>query len=175
MVRMIGWLILFLAAAATEVTEPLRVGTFSLDASPPIGSPMAYDPTKEVETPLTCRGIVLVGKDQPIVLCAVDWIGIANEGHREFREALARAAGTTPQRVTVHALHQHDAPWCDFSADALAEQYGIHREVFGSPLARDVIRRAGAAVRKAVESARPVTHIGLGEGTVQKVASNRRI
>ncbi|MCI0722476.1 MAG: hypothetical protein L0338_26430, partial [Acidobacteria bacterium] len=110
-----------------------------------------------------------------IVLCAVDWIGIANDGHREFREELARAAGTTHQRVAVHSLHQHDAPKCDFSADALAEQHGIRREVFDSPFAREVIRRAAVAVRKAVADARPVTHIGLGEGTVEKVASNRRI
>jgi hypothetical protein len=175
MIRTIGLLLLFLAVPATQWAKPLRVGTFDVDASPPVGSPMAYDPTKEVETPLTCRGIVLVGEDQPIVLCAVDWIGISNGGHREFREALAGAAGTTPQRVAVHSLHQHDAPWCDFSADALAGQYGIHHEVFDSPFARDVIRRAAAAVRRAVENARPVTHIGLGEGTVEKVASNRRI
>src|SRR5439155_14087631 len=98
------------------------------------------------------------------------WIGIANDGHREFRDALARAAGTTPQRVAVHSLHQHDAPWCDFSADALAEHYGIHHEGFDSPFAREVIRRAGAAVRQAVERARPVTHLGLGERTVEKLA-----
>jgi len=175
MLRAMGLLTLLLAAAAANGAEPLRVGTFDVDASPPVGSPMAYDPTKEVETPLTCRGIVLIGNEQPIVLCAVDWIGIANDGNREFREALARAAGTTPQRVAVHSLHQHDAPSCDFSADALAEQHGVHGEVFDSPFARDVIRRAAAAVSKAVESARPVTHIGLGEGTVERVASNRRI
>jgi hypothetical protein len=175
MIRTIGLLLLILVVPATRWAKPLRVGTFDVDASPPVGSPMAYDPTKEVETPLSCRGIVLVGEGQPIVLCAVDWIGISNGGHREFREALAGAAGTTPQRVAVHSLHQYDAPWCDFSADALAEQYGIHREVFDSPFARDVIRRAAAAVRKAVKNAQPVTHIGLGEGTVEKVASNRRI
>src|SRR5262249_11482054 len=71
--------------------------------------------------------------------------------------------------------HQHDAPSCDFSADALAEQYGIHRQVFDSTFARDVIQRTATAVRKAVQNAVPVTHIGLGEGTVEKVASNRRI
>ena len=42
----------------------------------------------------------------PVVLCAVDWIGIANEGHDAFRDALAEAAGTTRERVAVHALHQ---------------------------------------------------------------------
>ena len=132
MIRAIGLLLFFLATLLTGVAKPLRVGTFDVDASPPVGSPMAYDLAKEVETPLTCRGVVLVGQGQPIVLCAVDWIGIANDGHREFREALARAAGTTPQRVAVHSLHQHDAPSCGFSADALAEQYGIHRAVFDS-------------------------------------------
>ena len=92
MLRIFGLLMLFLSAAATEAAQPLRIGMFDVDASPPVGSPMAYDPTKEVETPLTCRGIVLVGEDQPIVLCAVDWLGVSNDGHSKFREALARAA-----------------------------------------------------------------------------------
>jgi hypothetical protein len=70
---------------------------------------------------------VLTGKERPIVLCAVDWIGIANDCHSHFREELARAAGTTRERVAVHALHQHDAPTCHFTADALAEQHGIFR------------------------------------------------
>lgn len=175
MLRSVGFLIFFLTVAVAEGAEPLRVGTFDVDASPPVGSPLAYDPTKEVETPLSCRGTVLLGEGQPIVLCAVDWIGIANDGHLEFRKELARAAGTIPQRVAVHSLHQHDAPSCDFSADAIAEQHGIHREVFDSPFAREVIRRVAAAVRQAVADARTVTHIGLGEGTVEKVASNRRI
>ena len=57
---------------------------------------MAYDPVKRLdELTLRCRGIVIVGAGKPIVLCAVDWIGIANEGHDQFREMLADAAGTT--------------------------------------------------------------------------------
>jgi hypothetical protein len=81
---------------------------------------MAYDAVvRHDDLSLRCRGIVLLGSDQPIVLCAVDWIAIANEGHDAFREALAIAAGTTPQRVTVHTLHQHDAPECNFTAERL--------------------------------------------------------
>src|SRR5688572_18531821 len=106
--------LLVLAAAPAHATEPLRVGLFDVDASPPVGSPMAYDTNIEVETPLSARGIVLIGKDKPIVLCAVDWIGIGNAAHQEFRKTLAEAAGTSADRVAVHTLHQHDAPWCDF-------------------------------------------------------------
>jgi hypothetical protein len=153
----------------------LRVGVFAVDASPPIGSPLAYDPTKGVTEPLSCRGVVLIGSGEPIVLCAVDWIGIGNDGQTEFRRALAEAAATASDRVCVHTLHQHDAPHCDFSADRLLAEQGINRDVFDADWARTVIARAAQAVREAVSSARPVTHVGLGEGEVERVASNRRI
>src|SRR3954463_12821888 len=100
--------------SAAPKSEPLKVGVFAVDASPPVGSPMAYDPTKGVAHPLSCRGVVLVGEGKPVVLCALDWIGIGNDGNVEFRRALAEAAGTDPKRVAVHTLHQHDAPTCDF-------------------------------------------------------------
>jgi hypothetical protein len=170
-------LILILAAAMTEARAepPPKVGVFAVDASPPVGSPLAYDPTKSVSDPLSCKGVVLIGADRPIVLCAVDWIGIANDGQVEFRKALADAAGTDPQHVAVHTLHQHDAPICDFSADRLLAEPGINREIFDAAFARAVIARAAKAVREATSKARPITHIGLGESKVEKVASNRRI
>ena len=166
---------LTVTVAAARAAEPVRVGVFAVDASPPVGSPLAYDPTKGVTHPLSCRGIVLVGEGAPIVLCAVDWIGIANDGQVEFRRALAGAAGTDPKRVAIHTLHQHDAPFCDFSTDRLLAKFGINREISDAAFARDVIARAAAAVRIATKEARPVTHLGLGEAEVEQVASNRRI
>src|SRR4030095_815260 len=105
---------LFLAFLALSLTvsaqEALKLATFDVDATPPLGSAMAYDPVKRLdELTLRCRGVVLLGAEQPIVLCAVDWIGIANEGHDAFRAELAKAAGTVPGRFAVHTLHQHDA------------------------------------------------------------------
>jgi hypothetical protein len=170
----------FLVAVAgpdlrVRADEPLKAGTFAVDASPPIGSPLAYDPTRGVAHPLSCRGVVLIGNEGPIVLCAVDWIGIGNDGQTEFRQALAKAAGTTPARVAIHTLHQHDAPACDFSVDRLLAGYGINREVFDAGYERDVILRAADAVKAAVERARPVSHVGTSQAEVEKVASNRRI
>ena len=170
----LGLLALLVAGIGPE-SSSLKAGVFAVDASPPIGSPMAYDPTKEVTIPLSCRGVVLVGNGEPIVLCAVDWIGIGNDGQTEFRAAMAEAVGTTPDRVCVHTLHQHDAPHCDFTADQLLAAYGINREVFDSTFARDVISRAAKAAQDALATARPISHIGLGEAEVDKVASNRRI
>ncbi|CAN5244504.1 hypothetical protein BH10PLA2_BH10PLA2_34110 [soil metagenome] len=148
-----------------------------MDATPPLGSAMAYDPVKRLdELTLRCRGIAILGSGKPIVLCAVDWIGIANEGHDQFCAQLAAAAGTTPDRVAVHALHQHDAPDCDFTAERLLQELGL-RELgrFDSGFQRLVMQRAAKAIQDAMESAQPVTHYGWGVAPVKHVASNRRI
>ena len=106
------------APASSSVLPPLRAATFDMDVTPPIGSRMAYDPvTNSWDLGLRARGLVLLGAGPPIVLCAVDWIGIGNEGHDAFRRALADAADTIPSRVAVHTVHQHDAPACDFGAE----------------------------------------------------------
>lgn len=166
---------LLLLATISVAAEPLRIATFDIDASPPLGSPLAYDPTKEVQIPLSCRGIVLLGNEAPIVLCAIDWLGVANASHREFREALAKAAGTTPERVAVHAIHQHDAPWADFDTDELVTKHEIPYRPFNSKFVREVIARAAAAVAKAKEAAQPATHVAFSAGRVEKVASNRPV
>ena len=153
----------------------LRVATFECDASPPVGSPMAYDPTKAVSSPLSCRGIVILGAEKPIVLCSVDWLGIANASHTEFCERLAKAAGTTPDRVSVHTIHQHDAPRCDFSAKEYLDQVGLGDAAYDERFCRSVFLAAAQAVVGAIKQTQPVTHVGIGEAIVEKVASNRRI
>jgi len=177
MSRWVAWFAVLLVSvpAIVRAAGPLKACVFAVDASPPVGSPLAYDPTKGVAHPLSCRGVVLIGDGGPVVLCAVDWIGIGNDGQAEFREALAKAAGTTAARVAVHTLHQHDAPGCDCSVDRLLARYGIDREVHDVAFERGVIARAAGAVRAAPARARPVTHLGCSQAVVEKVASNRRI
>ena len=164
-----------LPADLSPAAEPISVGTFAVDATPPVGSPLAYDPMKEAVMPLSCRGIVLLGHDKPIVICCVDWIGISNDGNKLFRQSLAKAVGTTLQRVAIHTVHQHDAPRMDFSAEEIMAKQGESGTMFNVEHARSVIDSASKAVAKAVEHAQPVTHIGLGQGIIDKVASNRRI
>jgi hypothetical protein len=92
-----------------------------------------------------------------------------------WREALARAAGTTRDRVALHALHQHDGPRCDFDTAALLQERGLGAESFDVPFAHQTIDRCVKAIEEAVTQARPVTHLGLGKAKVTQVASNRRI
>lgn len=178
-----GLFVLELCAVAAEATSnsspsspACRVATFDIDATPPIGSWMAYDPvTNRWDLGLRARGLVLLDAGEPIVLCAIDWIGIANEGHDAFCAALARAVGTSPQRVAVHTLHQHDAPDCDFSAEDILKKAEQDPRQYESRFHREVLSNLEAAVRQALPRAQPVTQIGLGEARVDRVASNRRI
>ncbi len=168
--------ILFLFAVTPFRAEALKLATFDVDATPPVGAMMAYDPVKaQGELGLRARGVVLLGSGEPIVMCAVDWIGIGNEGNDVFRQTLAEAANTTPQRVAVHTLHQHDAPACDFATERLLKEIGAPLKRYDAAFSREVLARLKVAVSTGLGEAKPVTHVGLGEGAVKEVASNRRI
>jgi hypothetical protein len=165
-----------LSLSIARGAEKLQLATFDVDATPPVSSWMAYDRvTNTWDLGLRARGVVLLGAEEPIVLCAVDWIGIANEGYDEFRRQLAAAANTSPSRVSVHTLHQHDAPDCDFSAEKILKDAGIDPRQFEGGYQRQILSNLANAVRQSLVSAQPVTHLGLGEAVVAKVASNRRI
>jgi hypothetical protein len=174
------WMIIFggiglIATGPLLAKDPLKVACFDVDASPKVGGPLAYDPCEGIQTPLACRGVVFLVKPRPIVVCAVDWIGIANEAHDVFREALASAAGTTPDRVAVHTLHQHDAPRVDLTTDQLLAPEAINHLFFDVPWFREVLQRAKDAIQASIEHPVTVTHVGWAQGQVEKVASNRRI
>ncbi len=167
------------ALVSTTMTlraESLKLAVFDVDVTPPLSSMMAYDPVKgQGELGLRGRGVILLGAGEPIVLCAVDWIGISNETHDVFQQRLAEAAGTTPQRVAVHTVHQHDAPDCDFGTERLLREHGLPLGPYEGTFARAALERLAAAVRAAVGESKPVTHLGLGQAEVREVASNRRI
>ena len=176
--------LLFISTASADAfglpNEPqqpeLKISTFDVDATSPVGTHLAYDiEINKWDLGLRARGIVILGAGQPVVLCTVDWIGIANEGYDAFREALADAAGTVPDRVTIHTVHQHDAPECDFGAEKILKEPGVDPYCYDGTFAREVIDRLKTAVKQSLTKAVTVTQIGLGAAKVFQVASNRRI
>ncbi len=169
--------LLFLIGTVAQAEEVVKVGTFDIDASPPIGTPMAYDPTNGIQDPLHCKGIVFDVPDGPIVIVAIDWIGVGGGGQTAFKEAIAASVGTSVERIAIHALHQHDAPTCNFGTAETLIDYGIDPKeaYFDTDFARNVIKRAAEAASIAKAEAVPVTQIGVGNGLVKQVASTRRI
>lgn len=167
---------LYLSAQPDVKPEGLGLSVFDLDATPPVGSYIAYNPVRNTwDMGLRARGIVLTGTGKPIVICSFDWIGIGNDSQDEFKKVLGEAAGTTPDRVAVHTIHQHDAPICDFGAEKYLISKGLNPMSFESTFTRKILYQLADAVRAAMKEQQPVTHIGMGEAEVFKVASNRRI
>ena len=155
----------------------LHLTTFQSDATPPLGHPLCggwIEPVRAVDDPLRILGIVLHGAGSPIVLCAVDWCGLRNEANQTWRQALAQAANTTPERVAIHCVHPHNAPFADVEAERLLQS------VHGAPSLAlaffgRVVRQSADALQTALKSMVPFTHIGIGQARVEQVASNRRI
>jgi len=170
---------LTLVASTYAFAVDLAVATFNVDATPPVGSVLgggSVPPMRGVDDPLSARGIVFLPNGQdPVVICAVDWIGIGNEGHVAWRQAIANAVGTPIDRVAVQTLHQHDAPFCDFTTEDLMKQHGLGDQMFDVEFTRELISTVAQAAKASMDEAVAVDELGIGKAKVEKVASNRRI
>lgn len=164
-------------AAAGEATE-FRLATFTADVTPRLGHPLLAGlrpPASSVDDPLFAKGLVLSGPNDPIVLVAVDWCEIRNDAYDRWRDVLAEAAGTTPKRVLVTSIHQHDAPLADLTAQRLLAAAGVDERIIDPDYHERTVQKVAAALEQSLKTARHVTHYGTGQAKVDRVASNRRV
>lgn len=155
-----------------------KLASFSADVTIPLNHRcmgLLKTKSKEILDPLSAHGLVLLGDDDPLVLVSVDWCEIRNGAYDRWREVLAKAAGTTRERVLVSSIHQHDAPVTDIGAENLLARVGLSGELFDFEFHEKCVQRMAEALKDSLADARPVTHIGTGQAKVEKVASNRRI
>lgn len=172
-VAILFWLQPTLASGAE-----FRIATFSADVTTPLGYPLIAglrQPAKKIVDRLEARGFVLLGDSKPVVLCAVDWCEIRNQSYDNWRDALAKAAGTTRERVLLTSIHQHDAPVTDVGAAKILAKAGLPGVMFDPKFERKCIDKTAAALKSSLSSATRITHIGIGRAKVEKVASNRRV
>ena len=164
--------------AAEASGGSLHVAPFRFDVTPPIGHSCCggwIKPIEVVDDALEAIGVVLLGAGKPIVLCAVDWTGLLNEAHVEWRTALAQAAGTTADRVAVHCVHQHNAPFACLEAERIVLAEGDLPHIVDLEFFKLCLDAGRKSVEQAIKQARPVTHVGWGQGKVDRIASNRRV
>ncbi len=166
--------------AASPTTAPVRwqVAVFDADITIPLGHACmggGVADAKEIVDPLFARGFVLLGADRPIVVVALDWCQCNNDSYDRWREALAEAAGTSPSRVMLATVHQHDAPICDLTAQKLLTEQGLVGYNCDPEFHEKAVRRTAAALKRALATPRPVTHYGIGQAKVDRIASNRRV
>lgn len=168
----------FNSAKAEEKPGNLSIAPFRFDVTPPNGHPLCggwITPAQAVDDSLEAIGFVLLGAGKPIVICAVDWTGLLNEAHVAWRTAMAEAAGTTPDRVAVQCVHQHNAPFACLDAQKIVAAQGDLPDIVQIDFFRRCLDRARSAVSQAIPKARKVTHLANGQGRVDKVAANRRV
>lgn len=156
----------------------LRLASFRFDITPPKGHSLCggwIKPVIDVDDPLEAIGYVLLGAGKPIVICVLDWTGLLNTAHLRWRQTLAEAAGTTPDRVAVQCVHQHNAPFACLDAQAIVDAQGDLPDIIDPEFFDRCLVTAHEQVRACLKRSSPVTHIAHGQAPVKKIAGNRRI
>src|SRR5262245_9426580 len=167
-----------LASLAAPPRPPrFALTPFTAEVTVPLGHALmggGITPARKVVDPLFAHGFVLTGAGRPVVVVSVDWCEIRNDAYTRWREALADAAGTDPARVLVSSVHVHDAPVADLEAERLLRAAGAKASVCDPAFHDKAVKRVAGAARAALKAPRRITHVGVGQAKVEKVASNRR-
>jgi hypothetical protein len=150
----------------------IRLGTLRCDITPPSGYPLCggnNPPLKEVRDRLYGLGLLLDDGEKRLLLCSLEFTSLSGAPHEELRAALAAGAETTPDLVSVHCMHQHDAPRVS-DEKLTGDANSSHREWWPR-----VVRGLQTAAERARGVLRPVHAVGMGEARVLHCASNRRL
>lgn len=156
----------------------VRIAPFRVDVTPPLGHPLCggwITSAQSIVDHQWANGLVLSDGGAPVVLVTVDWCEIRNHGYDQWTQAIAAATGTTFDRVAVHCVHPHDAPFADPEAERLLRRHGASGTSLDLEYFDSTVRAVAAAAGMAARSLKPVTHLGTGQARVEHVASNRRI
>ena len=87
----------------------LKVAQFTVNITPPLGTPLAYVPNDKIDSPIFVRGIIIDDGTSRAVWASADVIYFTGKAYRQTKSLIAKAAQTTPAKVFLHAVHQHDS------------------------------------------------------------------
>jgi hypothetical protein len=165
-------------AAAAEEPRPWKLATFQADITPPIGHPLLgglQKPAKTIKEHLEARGLILLGRGKPLVIVVFDWCEIRNDAYDYARDAIAKASGTTRDRVLLSCIHQHDAPYFDLTAQQLLDAADLPKSMLDREFFEQAIGSVAAAAEKSLDRTVVISGFGAGSAEVERIASNRRV
>jgi len=102
-------IIFVLLGLGVSFAENLKIVTFQVDVTPPIGDPLAYVPNEKVDTPIYVSGVVLDDGKTRAVWVSCDYIYICGKSYVTWTKVIAQQAGTITENVFLHSVHQHDS------------------------------------------------------------------
>lgn len=164
--------------ANVSAASGLWAAPFACDVTPPLGHPLCggwIKPLEAVDDPLLAKGIVLADGKARYVVCSVDWCLLQTGAYDLFRRKLAAGAGVPESHVSVHTVHQHNAPIADADAERLLRTTSnppAHLDLDFLDRATD---RLAMAAQDACGKLQPFTHVGFGKARVEQFASSRRV
>jgi len=162
----------------TKENFDLQIATFECDITPPLGEPIGLGFIKTLETkehPLLAKGIVLKDEQGTYVICGLDWMEGRGETYDVLRQTIAKAAGTSYSRVTVHFIHQHSAPAFAAEEQRLQLPADDLRLLATAKYERKTTSDIALAIEKSLQNMQSVTHIGTSKAKIDSLASNRRV
>jgi len=153
----------------------MRIATFAIDITPPVGHPLAYGVNKRIYGRQWLRGVVCDDGQQRVVMAAADVIALGATAHRCWRAAIAKQAICPVANVILHAVHQHDA--LIFLSEADDERRAVGWNDGADPRWYQRLARViGDGMRSQLSSeVWREAQVGSAEARVDGVASNRRL
>ena len=119
--------------------------------------------------PLFARLFLLHDDNGDCLVISLDYGGLYCSAHDEWRKELARVMDIPEERVILHCLHQHDAPFINIEAVA---ELGKELDWKWFDLVRENVKKSALALKNKLQS---VKSVGWSERRVQGYASNRRV
>jgi len=152
----------------------LRAGAARVEIPVPAGLPLIGFSARGSATaegqhdPITSRALVLEGDGPPLVLCAVDLLGVSAEMRADVVERVEAAAPIPGDRIAVSATHTESAPGCVFRGPIEAF-FGTFRPDFYE----DVVSAIARAILDAHQRLRPAA-LGVGSTRIEGLTQNSR-
>lgn len=152
----------------------LRAGLARRDITQPLGTPSSlglFTAVTEIWDPLSATAVVLESEGERMALVGLDLCGLLEASHRSIREAVAARTGLPADRVVLNVSHSHSAPYISADLQELLRPYDLrlHDDDYATALETAVAEAVDEAANRAVPA-----RVGIGRGTVERVAGNRR-
>jgi len=152
----------------------LKLGTFTVDCTPPVGSGVSFGitggATTGVRDPLLLRGFVLEDKNHRCLIATMDFCGLMNSAYGNLVEALAKAVNAPEERVVIHCIHQHDAPLLNYEIETY-----LNFETYPRQWWTDVLEKCAQSAAECLDRLVAISSLGYNETRLHGYASNRRI
>jgi hypothetical protein len=154
----------------------MKIASFKLDVTPPVGDWLAYDKNEKIDTSIYIRGVILDDDESRAAIVSCDFLYIWGQTWLDWRKAIAQAAKTSEEHVFLHSIHQHDSVLIVPQWNEFKDKCG--RELISEKYCDKTITELCSMIADIVSSDdcwQTVDKIKTAEKRIKGLGSNRRM